>query len=177
MLQSAASEDSDHCPLLLGLKDSNDVKRRFHFESFWTKIEGFHEVVHNAWSSVPVGQCPFSTFDLKLKGTAKALQGWSSKKVGHIEAQLHLARDLIHQLEIAQVGRILSMLERWLLSKLKKHSLALASTKRTIARLRSSISWLKEGDANSKLFHSFARYRKKKNIISKLTVGNQVLFL
>jgi hypothetical protein len=130
---------------------------------------------HNAWNSVPVGHCPFSTFDLKLKGTAKALQGWSSKKVGHIETQLHLARDLIHQLEIAQDGRILSVLERWLLSKLKKLALALASTKRTIARLRSRISWLKEGDANSKLFHSFARYRKKKNSVSKLTVGNQVL--
>jgi hypothetical protein len=59
LLQSAASEDSNHCPLLLGLKDSKGVKRRFHFESFWTKIEGFHEVVHNAWSSVPVGQCHF----------------------------------------------------------------------------------------------------------------------
>ena len=175
VLQSVASEDSDHCPLLLGLKDCKGVKRRFHFESFWTKIEGFHEVVHYAWNSVPVGHCPFSTFDLKLKGTAKALQGWSSKKVGHIETQLHLARDLIHQLEIAQDGRILSVLERWLLSKLKKLALALASTKRTIARLRSRISWLKEGDANSKLFHSFARYRKKKNSVSKLTVGNQVL--
>jgi hypothetical protein len=61
------------------------------------------------------------------------------------------------------------------LSNLKKHSLALASTKRTIARLRSRISWLKEGDANSKLFHSFARYRKNKNLVSKIIVGNQVL--
>jgi hypothetical protein len=68
MLQSAASEDSGHCPLLLGFRDNKDVKRRFHFESFWTKIEGFLEVVQNAWSSVPIGQCPFSTFDLKLKG-------------------------------------------------------------------------------------------------------------
>jgi hypothetical protein len=50
-----------------------------------------------------------------------------------------------------------------------------ASTKRTIARLISRISWLKDGDANSKLFHSFVRYRKKKNLVSKLTVGNQVL--
>jgi hypothetical protein len=113
--------------------------------------------------------------DLKFKGTARALQGWSSKKVGHIESQLHLAREMIHQLEIAQDGRILSAPKRWLLSNLKKHSLALPSTKRTIAHLRSRISWLKERDANSKLFHSFARYRKKKNLVSKLIVGNQVL--
>jgi hypothetical protein len=43
--------------------------------------------------------------DLKFKGTARALQGWSSNKVGHIESQLHLAREMIHQLEIAQDGR------------------------------------------------------------------------
>jgi hypothetical protein len=44
---------------------------------------------------------------------------------------------------------------------LKKHSLALASLKRTIARIRSRINWLKDGDANTKLFHMHARYRKK----------------
>jgi hypothetical protein len=153
----------------VGIRDNKVVKRRFHFESFW------NEVVHNAWNSVPVGQCPYSTLDLKFKGTARALQGWSSKKVGHIEAQLQLATEMIHQLEIAQDGCILSAAKRWLLSNLKKHSLALASTKRTIARLRSRISWLKEGDANSKLFHSFARYRKNKNLVSKIIVGNQVL--
>jgi hypothetical protein len=97
--------------------------------------------------------------------------------VGHINSQLELAREVLHQLQIAQEGCLLSTAERWLLIRLKKHLLALASLKRTIARLRSRISWLKEGDANSKLFHSFARYRKRKNTVSKIIVGNQVLNL
>jgi hypothetical protein len=51
---------------------------------------------------------------------------------------------------------------------LKKHSLAVSSLLRTIARLRSRITWLREGDANASLLHSQDRYRKKKNFISKL---------
>jgi exonuclease III len=44
-LQSAAKFDSDRCQLLLGLKDNKVGKRRFHFEAFWPKLEGFHEAV------------------------------------------------------------------------------------------------------------------------------------
>jgi hypothetical protein len=39
-LQSATSEESDHCPLILGLMDSGPGKRRLHFESFWPKLGG-----------------------------------------------------------------------------------------------------------------------------------------
>jgi hypothetical protein len=59
LLQSLASNDSDHCPLLLGLRDNISGRRMFHFESFWPKIDGFLEVVSLAWQSVPVSNCPF----------------------------------------------------------------------------------------------------------------------
>jgi hypothetical protein len=108
LLQSAASNDSDHCPLLLGLQDNKAGKRRFHFESFWPKLEGFHEAVESAWQSVQPGACLFSTISLKLKATAKGLQACSDKKVGHVESQLGMAREVLHQLEIAQDGRPLT---------------------------------------------------------------------
>ena len=56
----------------------------------------------------------------------------------------------------------------------KKHSLALASLQRTIARLRSRISWLCDGDANTKLFHLHARHQKRKNFIGKIVVGEHI---
>jgi hypothetical protein len=59
--------------------------------------------------------------------------------VGHVSSQLELANELLHQLEMAQDNRALPASEVWLRNNLKKHSLALASLSRTIARLRSRI--------------------------------------
>jgi hypothetical protein len=168
LLHSAATEDSDHCPLLLGLQDSKQGKRHFHFEAFWPKLEGFLEAVQEAWNSVHPQHCPFLTLVLKLKATARKLQAWSDMKVGHVDSQLSLAREVLHRMEIAQDMRLLTPLEVDLKNRLKKHSLALASFKRTIARSRSRIQWLKEGDANTRFFHLHARHRKKKNSIGKL---------
>jgi len=94
--------------------------------------------------------------------------------VGRITTQLALAREILHQLEIAQDSRQLSQEELWYKNNLKKHSLALASLKRTVARLRPRISWLKEGDANTHLFHLHAKHRKRKNSIGKLLSGDQI---
>jgi hypothetical protein len=66
-----------------------------------------------------------------------------------------MAREIIHQLEIAQDSRPLSNQEKWLYNQL-------------IARSRSRISWLGEGDANTALFHLHARHQKRKNFISSL---------
>jgi hypothetical protein len=121
LLQSATSLDSDHCPLILGLRYNILGKQRFHFKSFWTKIEGFHETVQAAWDSVETDNSPFLALDKKLKVTAKRLQGWSEKRVGHVRSQLALAKELLHRLEMAQDIRTLTLAEVWLKNKLKKN--------------------------------------------------------
>jgi hypothetical protein len=45
ILQSLTSTISDHCPLLLGLHEFILGKRRFHFESFWPRLDGFVDEV------------------------------------------------------------------------------------------------------------------------------------
>jgi len=126
---------------------------RFHFESFWTKQEGFQDAVEAAWSSVLCSNCPFDTLAKKFRAIVRGLQSWSQKQIGHINTQLGLAREILHQLEIDQDHRNLSALEVWLRNKLKVRSLALSSLQRTIACSRSRITWLSEGDANIALFH------------------------
>jgi len=104
----------------------------------------------------------------------KALQSWSDKNVGHVNSQLALAREVLHQLETANDRRALSPQEVWLKNNLKKHTLALASLKRTIARSRSRIGWLRDGDANTRLFHLHSRHRKRKNFIGRLISENHI---
>jgi hypothetical protein len=93
--------------------------------------------------------------------------------VGNVNAQLGLAREVLHRLEMAQDIRSLSREELWLWGQLKQHCLVLASLQRTIARLRSRIQFLK-GDANTHFFHRQAVYRKKRKFISNLEEDGSV---
>jgi len=45
VLQSHATEMSDHCPLVLGLQDGVRGKRRLHFEKIWPQLPGFLDTV------------------------------------------------------------------------------------------------------------------------------------
>jgi len=89
---------------------------------------------------------------------------------------LQFAKEILHQLEIATDSRALAVQEEWLRRKLKCHLLGLSSLERTMARLRSRLNWLKEGDANTSYFQHHARYRKKKNFVAKLRAEDRMVF-
>jgi hypothetical protein len=55
LLQSCTSQDSNHCPLVLGLHAIKRGKKRFHFEGFWPRLVGFQEAVSMDWASAPQG--------------------------------------------------------------------------------------------------------------------------
>ncbi|WVZ85170.1 LOW QUALITY PROTEIN: hypothetical protein U9M48_032120 [Paspalum notatum var. saurae] len=175
VLQSAASSVSDHCPLILGLKVCTQGKRRFHFESFWPKLPGFEDAVRQNWGAPVDSSCAVERLFLKLQRLSRGLQKWSQCKVGNVKSQLAIAKEILHQLEIARDSRALSHGEEWLRKKLKLHCLGLASLEQTIARLRSRVLYIKEGDANTSYFHQHAHYRKKKNFIAKFQVGDNII--
>jgi hypothetical protein len=87
ILQSQASEISDHCPLVLGLRDGIRSKHRFHFESYWTKLPGFYDVVEASWNESVPSICALEHISIKLKCLTRALQSWSQRQVGHIKTE------------------------------------------------------------------------------------------
>jgi hypothetical protein len=112
MLQSSATQDSDHCPLILDLHDLMCGKRRFHFESFWPQLDELQDTVASAWVSMQLGPCTLWSLTANLKVTTKSLLSWSDKRIDHIASQLELAKELIHQIDIAQDKRALSFHKR-----------------------------------------------------------------
>ena len=108
VLQSTASVVSDHCPLVLGMKVASVGKRRFHFESFWTKLPGFLEAVQQNWNAPVNSSCAVERLFLKLQRLSRDLQRWGQRKVGNVKLQLEIAKEILHRLEVARDSRDLS---------------------------------------------------------------------
>ena len=75
------------------------------------------------------------------------------RNVGSVRLQLFMAREIIAQLDAAQDTRLLTDEELSLRKEPKMHTLGIASLARTIARQRSRIRFLEEGDTNTRFFH------------------------
>ena len=104
----------------------------------------------------------------KLKATAKALQSWSDRWIGNVRLQLAIAREVIGRLDVATESRSLSEEEHALRKLLKKKLLGLCSLETTIARQRSRLLYLSEGDANTAFFQRQDRHRQRKNVITTM---------
>lgn len=159
-LRTLGSDVSDYCPLLLNTNMGNTSKARFHFELFWPQFDDFEQVVTEAWNGQSGHRGPMAHLNDQLRHLVRALQSWSATKIGGVKEQLLMARELIHCLDLAQEERQLSEPERELRKRMKLRCLGLASLERTIARQRSRIRHLADGDANTRYFHLIARGRK-----------------
>jgi hypothetical protein len=123
------------------------------FKSIWPKLLGYLDAVKEGWQCDLQHADEFRRLDHKFRNTAKSLKRWSQKNVGSIRLQLAIAREVVFKLKQAQDSRALSAAEQELPTKLKFKSLGLASMARVIARQRSRLTFLRDGDANTRFFH------------------------
>jgi hypothetical protein len=150
-------------------------QKRFQFEQFWLKLDGFKEVVDTAWAEIDGDPDPFRQLVSKLKSIARQLMSCSDKKVGCIKLQLMTAREVVYRLDVAMEPQQLSADERAICSRIKHTYLGLASLERIMARKRAKVTWLCQGDANTTFFHQYASYRRQKNGVRSIQVDGAVI--
>ena len=95
----------NHAPLLLVLNSEPWASPRFRFDDYWTKIDGFQDVVRIAWDGHIAASDPCRVLDQKILAVAKALRSWRATKIGNIRLQLAAARAVIYELDTAQETR------------------------------------------------------------------------
>jgi hypothetical protein len=167
------SSRSDHLPLILqmGKLEENNCKSSFHkYESMWEREESLGEEINEAWEAA--GQVQnLADIKNKLHCTMRALKTWSREKFGRVDREI---KKLTNRLEwlykhnpfshMTEIKHVSARMDELLLRE------------EIMWRQRSRITWLKEGDQNTKYFHRRATSRAKKNRIKTLkTVDDKIL--
>lgn len=176
VLKPLSTDCSDHCPLLLQFEAITRSKRRFRFEPFWAKLTGYMETVIAASEPTPTHVDPLRMLDYKFRRMARALWSWSNSKIGSVNLQLTLAREVILRFDEEQERRLLEPWEADLRRCLKVRTLGLASLCKTIVRQRWRMLFPAEGDANTRFYQLQACHRSQQNTIHSLWVnGTKVI--
>ena len=91
----------DHCMLVLFLtkkKRTKPTKKRFVFESMWTRDDNCREVIEKAWDPLQ-DSCEFSIVG-RIRSCQAQLQGWNRGVFGNVNKRLKVLKEHLNQLEV-----------------------------------------------------------------------------
>ncbi|CAM8905802.1 unnamed protein product [Rhodiola kirilowii] len=160
---------SDHLPLLVNFRKRIYCARKklFRFEPMWLRQNEFRGFLEQCW-----GKRDQSNKDLilKLKGCGRDLAKWNSavfgkaqKRIIEIKKQIEFQKSRFRIEEVIErEANLQGELDEWL------------AREELLWRQRSRLEWLREGDSNTKFFHSRASQRKKKNTVEKIKGNNNL---
>jgi hypothetical protein len=175
-LQAMSSRVSDHCQLVISEVAAVRKYKGFRFEVFWPRLNGFMDVVKEAWEQPIQAINPFLRFHIKLQRTSKRPRSWARGLIGNNRVLLCVAQKLIAILDIAQEFRPLSPSEILLRRDLKARYLGLTAIEKLRAKQASRLTYIRAAEANEKLFYMQANGRRRNNAIHLLENQGQVYY-
>jgi hypothetical protein len=85
MLHAMSSLVSDHVPLHISMSAKFRPQKRFMFELFWLKLDGFEEAVKEGWVCEPTIIDPYLRLDNLFRNLARHLHGWGERRCGNVK--------------------------------------------------------------------------------------------
>nr|CCA66140.1 hypothetical protein [Beta vulgaris subsp. vulgaris] len=151
---------SDHCPLLVHNEDKNWGPKPFRFQNCWLSDPNCLKIVKEVWQASSgvsaVG---------KLKAVRKRLKVWNQEEYGNIDNRISKMENLIQQYDEISNQRILTEDELEEKQKAQVELWKWMKRREVYWAQNARISWLKEGDRNTRFFHTIASNKRRKNSI------------
>ena len=158
---------SDHCPVLteMEVRIAQKVKY-FMFLHCWTENENFKDIVQSSWQEEVSGD-PMWKLHQKMKKLASILNTWSKSEYGNI---FSMVIDFEEQVKKAEENVIQNNSEenRARFHLINAHYIKSMKLETSILKPKTQLQWFKEGDTNSKYFHSLIRGRRRKLFIHRI---------
>jgi hypothetical protein len=165
MVRHISSSRSDHTPLLMSIEQAQNCRtnrpiRRY--EVSWEREPSLVAEVEEAWSRrLPVHD--LGAINSSLKDVMGGLYNWKAAHFKYLPKEIEKKRAKLEELH----GRDDETSNMECL-QLTKEIDELLYREEIAWHQRSRVTWLREGDQNTKFFHRQASKRQKKNKIRKL---------
>lgn len=166
-LQALEVVVSDHCPMLLTCKQRQTTKADPKWENYWLSYPEVSLIVERKWQqqNTTVG---LQGFYEKTDALYKELTLWQKGKFGRIKEHIALSKQTVLLYDKLEEVRPLNNHEFARRQSLRVTIFELANVEEKKWQQRSRCLWLREGDSNTKYFHSMASARAVKNSINSI---------
>ncbi|WMV32844.1 hypothetical protein MTR67_026229 [Solanum verrucosum] len=168
-----SSVGSDHSPLLMELIRINENPTKyFKFLHFWVDNASFMEIVQQCWDKGVTGK-PMWKLHQKMKRLTSTLSKWSKKEHGDIYAKVKEYEETIRK---SKEDLLTNNTEtfRHHLHLMNANYIKYLKLEESILKPKTQLQWFKKGDANTKYFYALMRSRRRRLVLHKISIGNDV---
>lgn len=166
---------SDHVPIVLEIKVRDWGPKPFRSLNAWLLHPEFKDFVCNKWGSYNITGWGAFVVKEKFKLLKGDLKIWNQQVFGVMESKIEKLKEEIWQLDI--LDETFGLEEEECMRRQELMALLFRDLKlrNNILAQKSRNKWLKEGDTNSRFFHSYINRRRKRNEIVGINIEGQWL--
>eukprot|EP00256_Glycine_max_P032671 XP_006577560.1 uncharacterized protein LOC102665607 [Glycine max] len=159
----------DHCPIWLECSNLNWGPKPFRFNNCWLEHDDFKSFIVEEWKKIQITGRKAYVIKEKLKIIRESLKKWNKEVFGWLDLNIENIVAEMNKLDRGiEEGCNLNEVVK------KKEAKALfwqqLMMKESLLKQKSRLRWIKEGDYNTKFFHSCLQDRRRKNQILSLQV-------